>query len=100
MSDSAPLVEELVPTPDPLETCARLTGLPFLTFLDSATADETLGRYSFVTADPVTAVRSKGLLTQELVDGRWTRVAPDPLAHMRALLEPHAALPVADLPPF
>ena len=100
MSDSAALVEELVPAPDPLETCARLQGLPFVVFLDSATGGEHLGRYSFVTADPATAVRSKGLLTQQLVDGRWIRVAADPLAQLRALLAPHAAAPLMDLPPF
>jgi para-aminobenzoate synthetase component I len=100
VSDSAALVEELIPTPDPLETCARLQGLPFLLFLDSATEPEALGRYSFLTADPITAVRSKGLLTQQLVDGRWIRVAADPLAHVRALLEPHAAAPLPGLPPF
>ncbi|HVH67382.1 MAG TPA: aminodeoxychorismate synthase component I [Gemmatimonadales bacterium] len=99
MSDLAPLVEELVPAPDPVEACACLQGLPFLAFFDSAGADEQLGRYSFVTADPVTAVRSKGLLTQQLVDGRWIRVAADPLAHMESLLAPHAVAPL-DLPPF
>jgi para-aminobenzoate synthetase component 1 len=100
VSDGAPLVEELVPAPDPLETCARVHGLPFVTFLDSAGADEPLGRYSFVTADPVTAVRSKGLLTQQLVDGCWIRVAADPLTHVQTLVAPHAAAPVAGLPPF
>jgi para-aminobenzoate synthetase component 1 len=48
----------------------------------------------------VTAVRSKGLLTQQLVEGRWIRVAADPLAHVQALIAPHATDPVADLPPF
>ena len=33
---SAPLVEELVPVPDPVESCARFRGLPYLLFLDSA----------------------------------------------------------------
>jgi para-aminobenzoate synthetase component 1 len=100
VTDSTALVEELVPAPDPLETCARLQGLPFVVFLDSAADPEHLGRYSFVTADPATAVRSKGLLTQQLVDGRWIRVAADPLAHLRALLAPHAAATLVDLPPF
>jgi len=98
--DSAALVAELVPAPDPLETCARLQDLPFIVFLDSTTDPEHLGRYSFVSADPATAVRSKGLLTQQLVDGRWTRVPADPLAQVRALLEPHTAAPIAELPPF
>ncbi|HKW41557.1 MAG TPA: aminodeoxychorismate synthase component I [Gemmatimonadales bacterium] len=100
MNDTAPLVEELVPAPDPFEVCARFQGMPFLVFLDSASDDAKLGRYSFVTADPVTAVRSKGLLTQQLVDGRWIRVTADPLAHVESLVAPHAADPIAGLPPF
>ncbi len=100
MSDARPLVEELVPAPDPFATCARFAGLPFLVFLDSATDPEHLGRHSFLAADPFTAVRSKALLTQQLVDGRWIRVDGDPLARVRALLAPHAAEPVAEVPPF
>jgi len=100
VSDARPLVEELVPAPDPFETCVRFAGLPSLVFLDSATDAEHLGRHSFLTADPWSAVRSKALLTQQLVDGRWVRVEPDALAHARALLAPHAAEPLADLPPF
>ncbi len=100
MSAVLPLVEELVPAPDLLETCARFQDLPFLTLLDSAADPEHLGRHSFLTAAPPTAVRSKGLLTQQLVDGQWIRVAADPLAHIAALLAPHAAEPLVELPPF
>ena len=100
MSDVVPVVEELVPAPDPVETCARFADLPFLVFLDSATHPEQAGRYSFLVADPATIVRSKGALTQQLGGGRWTRVAADPVAHVSALLEPFAAEPVAGLPPF
>src|SRR5207302_3598078 len=56
--------------------------------------------YSFLAADPATAVRSKGLLTQQLVEGTWIRVAADPLAHIGALVASHATTPVAELPPF
>src|SRR5439155_24177951 len=66
----------------------------------SATHPEQAGRYSFLVADPATIVRSKGALTQQLGEGRWTRVAADPVAHVSALLEPFAAEPVAGLPPF
>ena len=97
---ATPLIEELLPAPDPLTACARFQDLPFLTFLDSATDPEHLGRHSFLAADPATAVRSKGQLTQQLVDGRWIRVAPDPLTHVGALLAPHAGDPVTGLPPF
>ena len=100
MSDARSLVEELVPAPDPFETCMRFAGLPSLVFLDSATDAEHLGRHSFLTADPWSAVRSKALLTQQLVGGRWVRVEPDALTHARALLAPHATEPLADLPPF
>jgi len=100
VSDPGPLVEELVPTPDPLESCARCADLPFLLFLDSAGDSSHLGRHSFLAGDPPTAVRAKGRLTQQLVDGRWLRVAADPLAHARALLAPHAQAPIAGLPPF
>jgi len=100
MSVAAPLVHELLPAPDPLDTCARFQDLPFLLFLDSASDPEHLGRYSFLAADPATAVRSKGLLTQQLVEGTWIRVAADPLAHVGALVASHATTPVAELPPF
>ncbi len=100
MRAAAPLVHELAPVPDPLDTCARFRDLPFLLFLDSATDSEHLGRYSFLAADPATAVRSKGLLTQELVEGSWIRVAGDPLAYIGALVAAHATAPVTQLPPF
>src|SRR5439155_1704326 len=35
VSDVVPVVEELVPAPDPVETCARFADLPLLVFLDS-----------------------------------------------------------------
>ena len=51
-SDFHPLVEELVPAPEPEEVFLRLCALPHCLFLDSAARDPMLGRYSFVTADP------------------------------------------------
>jgi len=100
VSDAAPLVEELFPPPDPLDSCARFPDLPFLVLLDSAADPGLLGRYSFLAADPYTAVRAKGLLTQQLENGHWKRVAGDPLARVRELLEPYRAEGVAGVPPF
>jgi para-aminobenzoate synthetase component 1 len=87
---------------------AEFLDLPFLTFLDSATgtsqAGEThqLGRYSFLTADPVAVVRSKGLVT-ELADGAgpWRKVegGRDALSVVADLLGPPTE-PVSGLPPF
>jgi para-aminobenzoate synthetase component I len=77
------LAVELVPPPDPLDTCARLAYLPYLAFLDSS-ARSPLGRYSFLTADPVSIVGSGG----------------DPLTAARALLAPHHRPSLPGLPPF
>ncbi len=77
------LAVELTPAPDPLETCARFTGLPHLCFLDSS-ARGPLGRHSFLTADPIARVSADS----------------DPLAAARALLAPHHRAPLPRLPPF
>ena len=69
MSD-APLVDNLGAAPDPVEVVAHFLDLPYLLFLDSATGpalageSHQLGRYSFLTADPVRMVRSKGSSTE------------------------------------
>lgn len=48
-----PLVEELVPCPDPWDVARKLAHLPHLLFLDSAERHPDRGRYSYVMADPV-----------------------------------------------
>jgi para-aminobenzoate synthetase component I len=102
VSNALPLVEELVPAPDPLEACERLADLPYVVFLDSATTDAPLGQHSFLTADPVALVRSKGALTQQVtaVTDGWMPVDTDPLTAVRQLLAPFATVPVPGLPPF
>jgi para-aminobenzoate synthetase component I len=84
-----PLVEELVPTPDPVRTCERFLGQPRLLFLDSASDPARLGRYSFLSAAPVAVVRHKG-----------PGAGPGALAELQTLLLPHRAEPVPGLPPF
>jgi para-aminobenzoate synthetase component 1 len=103
---SAPMVESLGETPDPAAVVAAFLDLPFLIFLDSATgaplAGEAhqLGRYSFLTADPVTVVRSKGPVTEVADVARgWRRVEGDALGVVADLLGPPMD-PVSGLPPF
>jgi len=91
-----PLIEELVPPPDPVRCCERLGDLPYRIFLDSAARRTRVGRYSFLAADPVTVVRSKGALTE--CGARI--VHDDALDTLRGLLAPYAADPVPGLPPF
>src|SRR5438552_15000590 len=74
--------------------------MALLPFLDRPEESEQVGALPVPAAGPAKAVRSKGLLTQQLVEGSWIRVVADPLAHVGALVASHAAAPVAGLPPF
>jgi para-aminobenzoate synthetase component 1 len=97
----APLVEALEPAPDPTRCCARLARLTYRLFLDSASTS-VLGRYSFVAADPVAVVRSKGARTEVLdrLSGTRSILETDALTALRRLLAPHKQAPLQDLPPF
>ena len=109
---SAPLVENLGPAGDPAQAAARFLDLPYLLFLDSATAQGSsrpttsevhqLGRYSFLAADPWRVVRGKGAVTWvgDGHGGDWTSTPADPLLAVQELLAPFAAEPVSGLPPF
>jgi len=98
----APTIEELAPAPDPVECCERLEGLPYRILLESAARERRLGRYSFLTADPVLIVRSRGART-EIVDcssGATSATNEDALATVRRLIAPHRLASVPGLPPF
>jgi para-aminobenzoate synthetase component 1 len=99
---AAPLIEELVPAPDPVECCERLEGLPYRILLESAARERRLGRYSFLTADPVLIVRSRGART-EIVDcssGAVSATSEDALATVRRLMAAHRLASAPGVPPF
>jgi para-aminobenzoate synthetase component I len=81
-----PLVEELSPLPDPASCCEQLAGLPYRLFLDSASTTTRLGRFSFLTADPIDVIARKG--------------SSGALDEVRARLAPFHAEPIDGLPPF
>jgi para-aminobenzoate synthetase component I len=112
-----PLVEPLGETAEPAEVCARFVDLPYLIFLDSAAMHpyprrpqdqrpagegQQLDQYSFLSADPVALVRSKGSLTEisQPASGNWTTVPGDALTVARGFLPPEPLPPVSGLPPF
>jgi len=99
---TAPLVEELVPVPDPVESCARFRGLPYLLFLDSARDPDRLGRYSFLAADPAIVIRGKGAAATrtDSATGHTTPLATHALAGVREILAPHHTDAISGLPPF
>ena len=96
----APLVVPLLPPPDPLESCGRLAGLPGRVLFDSASHHAATGRYSFLTADPVRALRARGRRTEERVGGEWREVAGDLLEVMSAALAALRRDPIDGIPPF
>jgi para-aminobenzoate synthetase component 1 len=96
------LAEELIPPPDPTECCERAAHLPYRIFLDSATTGTSVGRYSFLAADPPIVVWSKGRHTERVMrlEGKRVPLGTDALSAVRDVLAPHAAVPLAGLPPF
>ena len=90
------------PAPDPVRCCEALEGLPYRLFLDSASTASRLGRYSFLTADPVAIVRSRGA-RRECLDLRTGARARDQRRSARRVARARRAVraePVSGLPPF
>jgi para-aminobenzoate synthetase component 1 len=82
-----PLVQELRPAPDPEAALVRLAEKPYCLFLDSALREPTLGRYSFLAADPFDVLTLPvGTL--------------DPFERLREKLAEFASPTLPDLPPF
>ena len=97
-----PLIEPLGETANPTEVCSRFLDLPYVFFLDSAATQHPDGQYSFLAADPVLIVRSKGATTEvrRREDPAWNRVSGDALSTARSYLPRVAVEPVSGLPPF
>ncbi len=94
-----PLVEELAPDLSPWEAFRRLAGLPGLLFLDSALPHATLGRHSYLTADPFLWLRSRG--RRVTVSGEPAGREPaDPFAVLAELLSRSRLDTLPELPPF
>ncbi len=82
---TAVIVTELTPAPDPVRCCELLEGLavPNLSRQRAqGNAGHSLARYSFLTADPVAVVRSKGAATERL-DLLTEARTPSPAMHWR-----------------
>jgi para-aminobenzoate synthetase component I len=92
-----PLVTEIPRFPaDPMHWVAAFADCPGVIFLDSALSHETLGRYSFIAADPIHRIIATGDRTE--IDGAAFAGSPfDALDHVltRYLVEERP-----DLPPF
>ncbi len=87
MKTDLPLVRELKPSPNSVDVFRRLAQRSHCLFLDSALQHETLGRYSFVSADPFQFLA---------VDAD----EQDGLAQIESALSHFRCSTVADVPPF
>jgi para-aminobenzoate synthetase component 1 len=94
-----PLVEELLPVPDPRELLRRLADLPHLLLLDSALGHPTLGRYSFLIADPFEFLCARGF--QTFLSSRSEPLAgADPFTVLAERMSGLHAEAIPGLPPF
>ncbi len=91
------LVEEVAPTLQPWDVFERLRGLKHVLFLDSALAHPTLGRYSFLTADPFDWIGARG---RRVTVGAETTESADPFAVLAERLAAYRTEPIPGLPPF
>ncbi len=82
---------------EPIEAAARLADLPGLAVLDSAMRHDTLGRYSYVCADPFGR-----FVVDAAATPRWNgaSITAKPLDALRTCLRRYPLDPVAGLPPF
>ncbi len=88
MDAGPPLVEELIPCPDPWDVARKLAHLPHLLFLDSADRHPERGRYSYVMARPAETLTGRGTDATD-----WFDAATE-------LLTPTRRQTIAELPPF
>ncbi|MEX1223151.1 MAG: aminodeoxychorismate synthase component I [Pirellulales bacterium] len=92
-----PFVEELPRGLQPVEAFQRLAGEGGVIFLDSASTDAELGKYSFVACDPFQVVKLAH--DSPVLDATHPSVE-DGFTKLRAALAPFAAETLAELPPF
>jgi len=89
------LIEE-VGYGDPLPIFTRFAGLPGAIFLDSAVPDGTVGRYSFIAAEPFLTLQARDGWIE---DGK-RRFAGDPFAALAERIARFSVEAEPDLPPF
>ena len=96
---STTLAEEWAPAPRPWDVFQRLADLPYSLFLDSALRHPSLGRYSFMTADPFEWITARGTSTVVSTESQ-PRQPADPFAVLAERLAGCRTEPIAGLPSF
>ena len=100
-SQGLPWVEELPRQLDPWAAFRAVVRLPYPLFLDSALRHPTLGRYSYLAADPFAFVRSRrGQITWTAGEPLVPATDADPLRVLHECLARFRTPTVPGLPPF
>jgi para-aminobenzoate synthetase component I len=94
-----PYVEELTPAPNPEDLFQHLADQPHVLFLDSALPHPTLGRYSFLTADPFDWLEVRQARITNF-GAAGVRESVDPFVVLAERLSRYRAEPLPGLPPF
>lgn len=100
-----PLVEELTPLPDAWQLFQRIAGLPHALFLDSAlrpapaAANQSLGRYSSLTADPFETITARGACIH-ITGQAAAKYSGNPFKVFADRLERFRTQSILGLPPF
>src|SRR5438046_2545586 len=92
------LAEELPGTVSFHEALRQLAGLPNILAFDSALPHPTLGRYSYLTADPFDWLTARG--NQVFLAGQSKPLIGDPFSILAARLAQYRLQSRPDLPPF
>jgi para-aminobenzoate synthetase component I len=96
---ATPLVEEL--TLPPWQAFQATAKQRFPLFLDSALKHRSLGRYSYMTADPFALIRSRGTQVEWLRHPDWSPPeSADPFQTLSEALIRFRTAPLPELPPF
>src|SRR5580704_1871028 len=94
---SSSCVEELTPCVEPWDLSRKLACLPHLLLLESVSHPSSLGRYSFLTADPVEWICSRGQAV--LLNGKLLPET-DPFVALAERLGRFRSEALPGLPPF
>ena len=99
-TSAEPRIEQVEPHLDPIGLTSGLLDTDYPVLLDSALVRPGLGRYSYVTADPLVVVRSKGRRVEVVEHGTVTRTEDNPFLVLKRLLSHFSTNRREDGPPF
>lgn len=100
LQNQAFILKPVVSSLSTVEVYEKLKDKPFSFFLDSALANEDLGRYSIIGFDPFLVFKSKGNTYSVLSSDTVTESGSNPLGALRALMQKYTLPKLEGHPPL